>query len=472
MPLRIARRCSQGSWNVTRSLGLVAAPGLGTYNPRLPSTRVSTRSGRPPRTDADIVSETSSCKHRTQAGAVHAMWLVSIMILWLGTLALLYVTDADIARIESDALDGRVDLMAANVQRDELYDQLKGLSDAVGYVDPANLSSRTNAAALAVDIDAAKASVGVALGDVESQVTVDQTIKALLVALQGSRTALQASESTLTTAQAARDAATRLTADNESNYNDQIDQLRTDLADEQQRGITQANNYDRRIQDLTDQQQSADDSARSLQTSLDVAQADAAREQADAAALLGAIAAHRAPIAPEATDGRVQAVSGDGALVWLDIGSQDGLAVGTRFEVLRPSKNGELVSKGEVEVRTVEADGCTAGLLGKAVLLDPVLPGDVVRSPIFSARRVLHYHLLGEFPISLSKEFVEARLAEHGGVVDGSISETTDVLVLGQKNLSEGEFAVELEDTDEYRKADKWGMRIVRLADLASFLGS
>ena len=417
------------------------------------------------------MSETSS-KHRTQAGAVHAMWLVSIMILWLGTLALLYVTDADIARIQSIADADRVALVAAEGKYDGVYEQYKALSDAVGYVDPANLSSRTNLAALAVDIDGAKAAVGVALGDVESQVTVDQSLKALMVALQGSRTALQAAQAAKASAEAGRDAATRLTGDNESSFNDQIAQLRSDLADEQQRGITQANNYDRRIQDLTDQQQAADDSARSLQTSLDVAQAAAAREQADAAALLGAIAAHRAPIEPEAADGSIQAVSGDGALVWLDIGSQDGLAVGTRFEVLRPGPNGALVSKGEVEVRSVDEAGSTAGLLGKAVLLDPVLPGDVVRSPVFSARRVLHYHLLGEFPISLSKEFVQARLAEHGGVVDSSISETTDVLVLGQKNLSEGEFAVELEDTDEYRKADKWGMRIVRLADLASFLGS
>ncbi|GEM_PF-1779110 len=428
-------------------------------------------SGRPPRTDADIVSETS-CKHRTQAGAVNAMWLVSIMILWLGTLALLYVTDADIANIQADADKDRAALVAMEALRDEQYEMHKALSDVVGYSDPANLASRTNAAALAVDIDAAKVSVGAALGDVDSQVTVDQTLKALLSALQASRTAEQAARSAVSSAEAARDAATQLTRDNESAFNDQIAQLRSDLADEQQRGITQANNYDRRIQDLTDQQQAADDSARSLQTTLDVAQADAAREQADAAALLGAIAAHRAPIAPEAADGSVQAVSGDGALVWLDISSQDGLAVGTRFEVLRPGPNGALVSKGEVEVRSVDGNGSTAGLLGKAVLLDPVLPGDVVRSPVFSARRVLHYHLLGEFPISLSKEFIQARLAEHGGVVDGSISETTDVLVLGQKNLSEGEFAVELEDTDEYRKADKWGMRIVRLADLASFLGS
>jgi hypothetical protein len=418
------------------------------------------------------VSAISSCKHRTQRGAVHAMWLVSIMILWLGTLALLYVTNDDIARIEGNAQADRDETVAMEAKWDELFEQHKGLSDAVGYADPANAASRSNPAALAVDVDSAKASVGEALGGADSQVTVDKTIKALLTALQGARAAEQAAEGMASSAESARDAATRLTRDNESSFNDQIAQLRSDLADEQQRGITQANNYDRRIQDLTDQQQSADDTARSLQANLDTATADAAREQANAEALLGAIAAHRAPIAPEAVDGTVQAVSADGSLVWLDIGSQTGLAAGTRFEVLRPSKNGALVSKGEIEVRIVDADGCTAGLLGKAVMLDPVLPGDVVRSPIFSARRVLHYHLLGEFPISLSKEFVKSRLADHGGIVDGSISETTDVLVLGEKNLSEGEFAVELEDTDEYRKADKWGMRIVRLADLAAYLGS
>jgi hypothetical protein len=399
------------------------------------------------------------------------MWLVVIMILWLGTLALLYVTNADIAGIEASRDQALAEKATVDARSDEIFDDYKALSDAVGYSDPLDFSSRTNIAAMQVDIDLAKAAVGVALGDTDTQVSVDKTINALLSARQSAIVAQQAAEAKVVTANSARAAAVKLTGDNEDSYKDQISDLRQDLSDEQQRSITQANNYDRRIQDLTDQQQSSDDTARTLQRSLDETRADAVRQQADSDALLGAIAAHRQPIAPEQPDGEIQAVSSDGTLVWLDVGSNAGLTIGTRFEVLRRGRGGELIGMGEVEVRSVEANGSTAGLLGRAVLLDPLLPGDLVRNPFFSARRVLHYHLLGEFPLSLSKEYVTARLGELGGVIDSGISETTDVLVLGEKNLAEGEFAIALEETDEYRRADKWGMRIVRLADLAVFLG-
>ena len=55
-------------------------------------------------------------------------------------------------------------------------------------------------------------------------------------------------------------------------------------------------------------------------------------------------------------------------------------------------------------------------------------------------------------------------------MVDEDLTTTTDVLVLGEKNLAEGEFAQELTDTDEFKMADKLGMKIVRLDDLAGFL--
>jgi len=42
--------------------------------------------------------------------------------------------------------------------------------------------------------------------------------------------------------------------------------------------------------------------------------------------------------------------------------------------------------------------------------------------------------------------------------------------VLGEKSLAEGEGAPELTESDEYKLADRLGMRIIRLAELADFL--
>ena len=81
----------------------------------------------------------------------------------------------------------------------------------------------------------------------------------------------------------------------------------------------------------------------------------------------------------------------------------------------------------------------------------------------------MHHYLLGDFPITMSKDFVSARLTELGAAVDDTLSTQTDVLVLGDRPLGEAD-AKDLTETDEYKLADKLGMRIIRLTELAEFL--
>ena len=135
-----------------------------------------------------------------------------------------------------------------------------------------------------------------------------------------------------------------------------------------------------------------------------------------------------------------------------------------------PRKGGVLHPRGTVEVREVQSDMAMVGLLGEPDPFDPILPGDVIRNPHFEKGRVLRFHLLGDYPLTLSKDFVTARLLELGAHVDETLDTGTDVVVLGEKSLAEGEFAQELTETEEYKLADKLGMRIIRLDDLAGFL--
>lgn len=405
-----------------------------------------------------------------QAGAVNAMWLVSIMILWLATLALLYVTNADIATADQRAADAETRRTEMESRRDVEFENHKALSDVVGYFDATNLSARASIAAIQVDLDSAKGVVGNALGGPDSTVTVDQALKSLVSAHQTAVAATVASDAALQTERDARAAADARVADLDSQYKAQIASLRQDLADEQQRSATQATNYDRQLADLRDQQQAADDTARSTQRTLDDAQVESTRAAALAEAVIRSLEEQRAPQEPEQPDGEILAVSADGTVAWIDVGARNALRPGTRFDVLRRGKGGELNDRGVVEVREVDDDMATVGLLGEADVYDPILPGDLVLNPLFHKNTTTHYYLLGEFPLSMSKEFVTGRLAELGGVVDGDLGTSTDVLVLGSKNLADGEFALELEETEEYRQADRLGMRIMRLGDLNRFL--
>ncbi|RKY20210.1 MAG: hypothetical protein DRQ55_08430 [Planctomycetota bacterium] len=407
---------------------------------------------------------------RSQAGAVHTMWLVSIMILWLATLALLYVTNADIASSQTRAADAEARTVQAVAKLDVAIADHKSLSDVVGYFDATDISARANITALKLDLDAAKAEAGNVLGGPDSTVTVDQTIKALISAHQAALLAKQQADTALSSELADRAAADQRTASLDTQYKAQIAQLRQDLSDEQNRSSTQATGYDRQLVDLRDQQQASDDSARSTQRTLDEAQLDANRAAALAEAQIAALAAERSPVEPGQPDGEILAVSADGTVAWIDVGSRNALRPGTRFDVLRLGKGGLYTGKGVVEVRRVEHDMAIVGLLGEADTFDPILPGDVVLNPLFRRNTITRYYLLGEFPLSMSKEFVTTRLSDLGGSVDGTLGTGTDVLVLGHKNLADGEFAVELNETDEYRQADRLGMRIMRLDDLSRFL--
>jgi hypothetical protein len=81
----------------------------------------------------------------------------------------------------------------------------------------------------------------------------------------------------------------------------------------------------------------------------------------------------------------------------------------------------------------------------------------------------MHHYLLGEFPLTMSKEFVAARLSELGAAVDETLGTQTDVLVLGERSLGEP-----TPRTSPRRTSTSWptssGMRIIRLAELAEFL--
>lgn len=404
---------------------------------------------------------------RWQAGAVNTMVVVIMFVALLGVLGMWYVAYSDISRFQDLAADAESEKGDIESRFDGALTDHQDLSDLVGFNDPTNPTSKSDVTALQAEIDAIKAAVGTAAG---SATTLQDVTGALRQSYQSNVSALNQAKADFARELAARQAAEANINTVQSNFQGQLAQLNQQLSDEQQRSASQATSDQTRIDDLTSQQQDADATARQAQQALADLQVDARRAQATADATIKTLAIRREVQEPDAPDGEVLSVGDGGAVAFIDIGGAAGLKRGTRFEVLRPGKAGTLSARGSVEVRDVMDGMAMVGLLGEADPYDPMLPGDLVRNPHFEKGRVLHYYLLGDFPLTLSKEFVTGRLDELGAMVDEDLTTTTDVLVLGEKNLAEGEFAMELVDTDEFKLADKLGMRIVRLDELAGFL--
>lgn len=409
----------------------------------------------------------SPSPRRRVAGAVATLWLVVVVILWLATVGLWYLATRGVAEAEQRADTQKTAMADLKSERDAAVEGYAALSAVVGYGGGAG-EAKSDPGAIQIELDAVRGELADSVAP-DAKLTLQDAMAALRTAASGHKQAFDTAQADLKSAVEARQLAETNGNTLEGTFTGQVDELTQQLADANQRADNQSQADMKRIDEVMAAQSASDAAAREAQQSLAEFQVKSRRDLNLVEAQLKAVAIRREPRAPEAPDGKLLSVGAGGTIGFIDIGRRSGLHRGTRFEVLRTGASGDLVPAGMVEVRELQDTIAMVGLLGEPNPLDPILPGDQVRNPHFDKMRVMHHYLLGEFPLTLSKDFVSARLAELGAAVDETLSTSTDVLVLGEKPLGEAD-AKELTETDEYKLADKLGMRIIRLADLADFL--
>ncbi|MGQ0552656.1 MAG: hypothetical protein ACT4PU_05505 [Planctomycetota bacterium] len=407
---------------------------------------------------------------RSQAGAVNVMWVIVMLVGFLAALGLWYTASVDNQRFAEAASTARRELADVEARFDAVLQAHQELSNVVGYRgDVSSVTSKSDPVAIQAEIDGIKADLGVVLGAPESKVTLAQAVEALRSSQRSAKQAEASARTDFDRELAARRAAEGAANAVESNYRGQLTTLNQQLSDERQRADNQSTTDTRRFDELVAAQQSADATAREAQQALAEFEVRARRETATAEATMKALAVRRQPPAPDQDDGHLLSVSPSAGIAYIDVGGVHGVRRGMRFEVLRAGKDGVVQRRGTIEVREVQDDMSLVALLGEPNPFDPMLAGDLIRNPHFEPGKSLRFFLLGDFPLTMSKEFTTARLRELGSEVDETVGTHTDVLVLGEKRLDDEE-ALELVDMEEYKLADKLGVRIVRLADLADFL--
>ena len=403
---------------------------------------------------------------RAVAGAVATMFLVIAVILWVATAGLWYLGTRALGEAEAKATTQTTAMNELKAQAEADKKAFDDLSAVVGYRPSPD--AKSDPGAIQIELDGVKQDLGDAAGD--AKLTLAEAVSQLRTALAAAKQSKDSTKSELDGEVGQRKAAEGAANEVESKYSGQLDELNQQLADTNQKADNQSKSDLKRFDELMQAQSASDEAARAAQQSLADFQVKSRRDLSLAQAQLKAIAIRREPRLPDAPDGKLLSVGAGGSIAFIDIGRRNGLRPGTRFEVLRKADNGELVKAGGmVEVRELQDNISMVGVMGEPNPLDPMLPGDLVRNPHFDRTRVMHHYLLGDFPLTLSKEFVTARLGELGAAVDDTLGTQTDVLVLGDRPLGEAD-AKDLTETDEYKLADKLGMRIIRLEELAEFL--
>jgi NAD-dependent DNA ligase len=148
------------------------------------------------------------------------------------------------------------------------------------------------------------------------------------------------------------------------------------------------------------------------------------------------------------------------------------------FQVFRYIKGGRKRLKGKIIVKAVEADMAKVTIVEGARLKDPVtkkilvLPlrddpivkGDLIRTPLFDRNEQQVFVFLGDKPTNTiyKKKELERKIEEAGGKVDKEVSIATDfVILLG---------GAEDEERDPIDKAGQFGCIFMRESELLEYL--
>jgi hypothetical protein len=176
---------------------------------------------------------------------------------------------------------------------------------------------------------------------------------------------------------------------------------------------------------------------------------------------------------PEAADGKVLEVSHDLNLGWIDLGSKNRLAMGTRFRIVS-GLTGDRRVKGWAEVTNIRADMAEVTFTEIADSFDPPAPGDDVFNPLYDPTGERHAVLLGRFSGTTSEKDLKALLAGMNITVQNAVDRNTDFLVLGaemyvDENGQPLEQPIQPTDLPTYRDAVAQGVQVVQLAELRNY---
>ncbi len=402
-----------------------------------------------------------------ERGAVNAMWLVFVIVLFLGAVGASFVQSQDVTKLRATIAEMKATEDASAKRLQEKVDAMQALTKVVGFSpDKGSVSSPATAQA---KIDELRTRYPNDIGQADTTLeNMCDRLKA--IAEKWERVAGEATQSAATelaartAAEAARDTANHSVQEQLDNVNRDLGDQRNLLTQAQTQAEARAADFQRQIDDATVQKNEAEAAHQKL---LSASKAETTSAKARVGELADKVRIGGTDERPMEPDGKIISVGKNTGLVFIDIGSRDLLRAGVKFDVFRYAKGGEMVRKGTIEVRETSTDHSTGGILTELNKLDPIAAGDVIANPHFTRNHTRVFVLLGNFP-AYGREFLAQRLRDLGCEVEDKVTAHTDFLVLGEKGSEEG--APELTEDPNYKLAHDTGVQTMKLSDIERFI--
>ncbi|MAW78187.1 MAG: hypothetical protein CMJ95_12495 [Planctomycetes bacterium] len=161
-------------------------------------------------------------------------------------------------------------------------------------------------------------------------------------------------------------------------------------------------------------------------------------------------------------DGEVLKVSEELGKAWINLGSKARLRRGLVFDVFAYQKGGKRISKGRVEVLSVQDQFSEVAILENLDRFNPISTGDMIASPFYDQNDVPMFVFAGDSATNgrYSIEDMKRKIELFGGVVSDEVHLNTDYIVAVKG----------YEDSDEYGLARDLGVTILRETELLDFI--
>lgn len=190
----------------------------------------------------------------------------------------------------------------------------------------------------------------------------------------------------------------------------------------------------------------------------------------------------------ENPDGKVTFVNQRQALVWLNLGSADGLLRQTNFSVYDHDENGvaNAEPKARLEVVRIVGEHLAEARILEDQPANPILQGDLVHTPSWSPGQRIHFALAGFMDIDSDRvndyDLVKNVVLLNGGVIDaelksdgtrapGKITVNTRYLVLGEPPTDTSSAAVLAQYTSIIEEAKQMGTDTIDVQRLLALMG-
>jgi hypothetical protein len=418
-----------------------------------------------------IQRPSSLATSRRGAARVSIVWMVVVVVLFLIALFFAYTAADQTATVEQDLASARADRDEAQSKLAAEQQYVRELSKVAGFFDEAG-APRTVPSAFQEGLNALKAEFPDAGPGDDSVQKVAERVVAAYKERKREIGELKTQIESLRNEVKAKDAELRNVA---KEKDERITELESQLRDAEQTARDQKSALESTIASVRNDLKDLDTRLRESRTSAEENLRSANVREQTLQTRLQEQGRKLNPIVkePESPDARVLEVSKELGLAWIDVGSEQRLARGTRFRIVSGKAGGNRV-KAWAEVTDVRPNMAEVRITDQSDPFDPPVPGDVAYNPVYDPHGERNAVLIGRFSGSLNEKELRALLERLNITVQTQVDQTTDLLITGAEMHTDDngeplETPIQPSELPAYKNAVALGVQVIPLRDLREY---